>query len=148
MTTISYNHKDKQISCDSQATMNGIVMDINATKFAVDGNEIHFFCGQFSDRSLMLDYYHGREHKDEIPDVAMLTVDDRGVVWVSSITSEGLLIKGECDHHMTIGSGEQFALSALDFGNSSKQAVEYAATRCIYTGGKVHTYDIATKQFI
>jgi ATP-dependent protease HslVU (ClpYQ) peptidase subunit len=47
-----------------------------------------------------------------------------------------------------VGSGFKFAISAMDHGKSAKDAVKYAATRDIYTGGKIHVYDIASARFI
>lgn len=46
------------------------------------------------------------------------------------------------------GSGEEFALAAMDFGNSAEEAVKYAMTRDTCTGGKVHVYDIEKCKFI
>jgi hypothetical protein len=39
-------------------------------------------------------------------------------------------------------------LAALDFGKTAKEAVEYAMTRDVYSGGKVHVYDIDKGEFI
>ena len=61
---------------------------------------------------------------------------------------EGVFNEDELICNDAYGSGAQFALSALDFGKSAKEAVEYAATRDIYTGGKVHVFDIETMKFI
>lgn len=41
------------------------------------------------------------------------------------------------DKPLAIGSGWQFALAAMDFGKTAKQAIEYAATRDNGTGGGV-----------
>jgi ATP-dependent protease HslVU (ClpYQ) peptidase subunit len=36
-----------------------------------------------------------------------------------------------------IGSGARFALAAMDFGKTAGEAIEYACTRDIYSGGKI-----------
>lgn len=40
-----------------------------------------------------------------------------------------------------IGSGRDFAIASMDYGNTAKAAVEYAASRDLYTGGEVVTDD-------
>lgn len=52
------------------------------------------------------------------------------------------------DHNQAVGSGGNWALSSLDHGKSAKEAVEYAITKDIYSGGKVHVYDIEKGEFI
>ena len=44
------------------------------------------------------------------------------------------------EHNRAIGSGNRFALAAMDFGKTAKEAVEYAACRDVYTGGKVESF--------
>lgn len=39
------------------------------------------------------------------------------------------------------GSGWKWAQAALDHGKSAKEAVEYAATKCLYTGGEIDVID-------
>lgn len=41
-----------------------------------------------------------------------------------------------------MGSGYQFAIAALDLGKTAKEAVNYAKTRDIYTGGRVRVFDV------
>lgn len=38
---------------------------------------------------------------------------------------------------MAIGSGMRFAIAAMDLGKSAEQAVRYACTRDIYSGGEI-----------
>jgi len=59
-------------------------------------------------------------------------------------------IYAECivDHNYAQGSGDQWALAALDFGDSAREAVEYAMTKDVYSGGKVHVYDIEKAEFL
>ncbi len=45
---------------------------------------------------------------------------------------------------LAIGSGWQFAIAAMDFGKSAKQAIEYAMTRDNGTGGGVDCVRIRT----
>jgi ATP-dependent protease HslVU (ClpYQ) peptidase subunit len=73
---------------------------------------------------------------------------NNGEAWHCSVSRDSVLQKFRLTHDLAMGSGELFALAAMDFGKSAGESVEYAKTRCIYTGGKVHVYDIASKEFI
>lgn len=42
---------------------------------------------------------------------------------------------------MAIGCGQEFALAAMDHGKTAPEAVEYAATRNVYTGGLITVVD-------
>jgi len=48
----------------------------------------------------------------------------------------------------SLGSGGWFAMAAVDLGKTARESVEYAMTRDVYTGGKVHVYDIEKGEFI
>ena len=52
------------------------------------------------------------------------------------------------EYSISKGSGSDFALALIDMGKSAKESIEYAMTRDIYTGGKVHVYDIEKGVFI
>jgi ATP-dependent protease HslVU (ClpYQ) peptidase subunit len=45
-----------------------------------------------------------------------------------------------CD---AIGSGEEYAIGAMDAGLSAKDAVKIACNRDIYSGGRIRTFKIA-----
>lgn len=47
--------------------------------------------------------------------------------------------------YMTLGTGEQFALSALDFDKTPEEAVRYAITRDHNSGGKIFIEKIKEK---
>jgi len=40
------------------------------------------------------------------------------------------------------------ALSAVDLGKTAKEAVEHAMARDLFSGGKVHVYDVISAEFI
>jgi ATP-dependent protease HslVU (ClpYQ) peptidase subunit len=46
---------------------------------------------------------------------------------------------------VAIGSGARFALAAMDFGRSAGEAVAYACTRDIYSGGEVTIIGLTEK---
>ena len=147
MTTISYNHKDKQISCDSRLTDNRTIRSDSWRKwYELDGS-INFACGCSSEIPLFLaEYDWGEKSGHEYQCIVLQVCDDE--VFLLCTSEDGIFNKYPIRYDEAIGSGSNFALSAMDFGKSSSEAVEYAITRDSGSGGKVHTYDIATKQFI
>jgi ATP-dependent protease HslVU (ClpYQ) peptidase subunit len=38
------------------------------------------------------------------------------------------------------GSGQEYAIAAMDHGKTAAQAVKYASTRCIFTNSRIQTY--------
>jgi len=71
-----------------------------------------------------------------------MLINDNKVFGVS--VEDGRCSHSEYKYNKTMGSGSDFALSAMDFGKSAKEAVEYAMTRDIYTGGNVQVIDVKT----
>jgi len=146
MTTIAFNNKSNQIACESQSTANGIIATNSAIKYREVDGEYWFFAGTVSDYDDML----GLKHNDlikPIPDCSAYQVTD-GKVWLVVVNNDGYCEKTLLDHDDANGSGQSFALAAMDHGRTAKQAVEYACTRDIYSGGKVWVFDIASNKFI
>jgi ATP-dependent protease HslVU (ClpYQ) peptidase subunit len=150
MTTIAYNHKDKQISVDSQSTIGGMVASYNEIKWVERDDGIYFIAGYPCDNEMFFDYVDGLgdSHPKWTPECSALHIDNDGKCFIATISAEGQLRHSLVTHNYGIGSGDVWAISAMELGKTSAEAVSFAATKCIYTGGKVHTYDIATKQFI
>ena len=72
---------------------------------------------------------------------------DNGCAYLATI-DDGIFRSCALDFSLSIGSGEDYAISAIDLGKSAKKAVEYAMTRDSCSGGKVHVYDIVKGKFI
>ena len=68
-------------------------------------------------------------------DASALAIDE-GKVYMCSVTGGKYNIT-PIDFNMCMGSGGDFALAAMDFGCSARQAVKYAMTRDTCTGGRV-----------
>ena len=150
MTTIAYNHKEKKIAVDSMSTAGRrMVANNNAKKWEIESGVKFFIAGSTCDIQLFIDIYFKRHDKsaDEIPDCAAIIVDASGNVFLAEVNNDLVLEKSPLTYDFAIGSGSDFAISAIDLGKSSGEAVEYAATRCIYTGGKIHVYDIEKSEF-
>lgn len=146
MTTICY--KDGTISYDSQATAGDRIVDSNINKKrTVEG--YHFFCaGSIIDIDKLIAAVFDQEFdlhpKREgcLQAIAFLVTPDRQVYKCAYQDDELILIPIDSDKCDAIGSGEEYAIGAMDFGASAKDAVKVAMNRDIYTGGRIRTFVI------
>ena len=152
MTTIIYDHKNKQIACDSRSTIGSLIIDDESVKFKQVGNKLWFISGSKGDADMFIHHYEPLTKTNNFMDVDAVFLitsgECEGGVYMAVKTEEHIYKECVVDHNYATGSGEAFALAALDFGKTAKEAVEYAMTRDIHTGGKVHIYDIAAKKWL
>lgn len=135
MTTIAYHHERKEIAYDGRTTRGDTIMN-DASEKMVEKDGVRFFiCGATGDYELLVSMYFGA--KSELVPEAYALVIDGGRVYRIGCQADGGFWKCIPDCSDAIGSGWQYALSAMDFGKCAKGAVEYAATRDVYTGGKI-----------
>ncbi len=151
MTTIVYDHKNKQIAVDSRATSSGLITSDNEQKWHVaDDGAVWFLSGCISDYDLLFDSFKNGDRAfdlSEIPDAVAFVVRD-GVVSLRGVTDKGEAWTQKLTCNRCIGSGSTLALAALDFGCSAVAAVQYAMTRDCYSGGEVHCFDVEKMEFI
>jgi len=145
MTTIVYDHKNKQVALDSRITAGNLIVTDEGSKHTEKDGEHWFFCGETSDYDQLIELAHN-DKPEVLPDCSAIMVKG-GVAWLVAFNGE------YCSHSKMqasrgIGSGGEFAMCALDFGKTAKEAVEYAITRDSGTGGKVHVYDIDKGEFV
>ncbi len=149
MTTLVYSRKENVIAIDSRLTAGGIIQSDNFKKWVATESGLYFMVGCVSDVEHMLDFIDSEEmlwDKDFDLEVNIVSSTCEPLVFgieAGVMFSEKLSM---CEYK-TFGSGAQFALAALDMGKTAKQAVEYAMTRDIYTGGKVVQYDLTKQRF-
>lgn len=136
MTTIAYHHETKTVAVDSRQTMNGRVVTDSANKIKSEDGVRFAFTGKACDEGLFIDYYFSRQKSSLLPEASAIVFDD-GVAYSVTVNEDGNVDMFELTMNFTIGSGGDFALAAMDNGKSAKEAVKYAATRCIYTGGRI-----------
>ena len=152
MTTIVYDHKNKQIACDSRSTIGGTIIDSQAVKYKKAGDKLWFMSGRSGDVDTFINHYKPLHPANENMDVSGVFVivegDCVGGVYMAIKDRDDTYAECIVDHNYAQGSGDQWALSALDFGCTAKEAVEYAITKDCYSGGKVHVYDIEKGDFI
>lgn len=152
MTTIVYCHKNKQIACDSRSTIGGTIIDSKAVKYKKVGDKFWFMSGRAGDADTFIHHYKPLHSANENMDVSGVFVivegECAGGVYMAVKDSDNTYAECIVEHNYAQGSGDQWALAALDFGCTAKQAVEYAMTKDCYSGGEVHVYDIEKGEFI
>lgn len=148
MTTIAYNHEEKKIACDGRLTAAGAICTDECQKYVVADDFTMFFCGSFSDvdrmAAIVKDHTTGDivDIESEVKVEVFIIRDGR--VFNAVVNSDFEYSLDELTYSYAIGSGGCFALSAMDFGRSAKEAVKYAMTRDSFTGGKISVCDIKT----
>ena len=151
MTTIVYCDKTKQIACDSRTTLGDIVIDSCAIKYKITKDKVWFCAGNKGDADTFIQHYEPLIEANKNLSVDAIFVITSGEcakgVYMTTIDNNNIYRECILDHNYATGSGYTWAMSALDHGKTAKEAVEYAMTRDIYSGGKVHVYDIVKSEF-
>ena len=135
MTTIVYSHERKEIAMDSRASRGGMVVTDKFVKMFESKGVKFFMAGLPADVKVLMEMYEDPEIMG-LPEVECLVLDG-GKVYSVCPSEEGTLSILECTFDCSIGSGGEWALAALDFGRTTRQAVKYATTRDLYSGGKI-----------
>lgn len=140
MTTIVYCHKTKQVAVDGRATTSrGIISNDNVDKTVISDVGIWFIAGNACNSDDLIKLKHNDECKLNLQCSAILISNKEAyLVYVD----EGVCAHEKIVNNEAMGSGELFALAALDFGQTAKQAVEYTATKDCYTGGNVRVFNL------
>ena len=140
MTTIAYHHGDKQVAIDSRYTRGDIVDTDKGDKVRKNERGIWLFAGHQGDFEDLMKLDRN-EKVDVRPDCGAILIS-KGKAYTVDTDNDGFCIVSILNENITIGSGSNFALAAMDFGKGAKDAVKYAMTRDIYTGGRVRVFDV------
>lgn len=148
MTTIAY--KDGIVATDSYMTQGGQVYDNECVKRHIVDNCWFFFAGTITNKDLVIESYFNEfclpEDVDACNSLDCLVWDRRpevNTVREFGFNPDGKIWLFETDGRpMAIGSGNQFAIGAMDMGASAKQAVKIAIERDCFSGGKIRTYKV------
>lgn len=146
MTTIAYD--GRYIACDSRESMGHIILSDKVEKFVATPEAVYFGAGVPCDIERLIEVSEQVTH-DYFLEAVILVAEKDGVFTVSQ-SEDGGVYKNSASHldSYAIGSGAEFAMSAIDFGMNAKEAVEYAMTRDIYTGGEVTVFDTVLFEFV
>lgn len=145
MTTVAYNYKDRQISVDGRLTVNDTIVCDDYDKTIDDGNRIFFFCGKVSDYTRLIAADNGSIELDVEASALMLHCGD---VYHCCVNNEGKFEQVLLTYSAAIGRGDEVALTAMDFGATSKEAVIHASKRTTSTGGTIRTFDIERGEWV
>jgi 20S proteasome alpha/beta subunit len=136
MTTMVYSHKEKVIAVDGRCTKGLDIMTDNFNKVMTNCDGLKFVvAGKVSDLEALVESYpFGYEGMKDLEAVAMVV--DNGMVFECSV-HDGSYNITPLDYDTANGSGSPYAIAALDFGKTAKEAIKYAMTRDAGTGGKI-----------
>ena len=145
MTTVVYNYKQGLIAIDSRITSRDVIVSDEFDKHLSQDSEKWFFCGTVADSKHLMQLKHDEKPEVKPDSTAIVACDGE----VKLVTFNG----DHCSHetlkyNFAIGSGANFAISALDFNSDVKSAVEYAAKKDPFTGGKIQVFDVNKMEFI
>lgn len=145
MTTIIYDHKRQEVAVDSRRSTQGGRYTDDTNKIIHEGSLTFILTGSLCD----FDYFIKNYEMYKVINLGDVQLDCSGVmirdgkayhVFIhENVFNEELLLCNE-----GFGSGGAFAIAAMDFGKSAKEAIEYAMTKDVFTGGKVQVIDINT----
>lgn len=143
MTTIAYDYDKQQIAVDSRTTANGLIANDHTDKTVINELGTWILCGTCHKIPTLVNCVLGDHFEDthRYRDVGGFLIRDGKVYEV--FIDEGYYAEELLTYSMTLGSGGEFALAALDMGKSAQEAVEYAITRDSSTGGEVHVINVA-----
>lgn len=140
MTTIAYHHKDKEIAVDSRFTRDSVISTDNANKIIKKDGVTFVLSGYCKSYADLVDMWFSGEANKSIECTAFVVSE--GSVYEYGLDSEKCISCEKIEENLTKGSGDYWALAAMDFGCSAKEAVKYAITRDIYSGGKVRVINV------
>lgn len=138
MTTVVYHKESNTLAVDSRATVNDMIVDDECNKAYVHEGILFVVAGSVADIPAFIDaYLRGTPGLFECVALAMMD----GQCFLLSSTSPDKPI-GACplDHNLAIGSGDAFAMTAMDCGKTAVEAVEFAKKRDCFSGGEVHSW--------
>ena len=143
MTTIAYNHKDKEIAVDSRTSRDTIVISDKKNKVQVIDGVIYIGCGDTEHIINLIDALAGKIDPSSISlNDALVFWVNKGVVFKSGFNGDDGVWTQSINFSEAVGSGDFWAMAAMDFGCSAKDAVKYAMTRDMYTGGKIRVIKV------
>lgn len=140
MTTVAYHHCDRQVAVDGRVTAGNFILTDEGDKTVKIGDRLFVFCGALADYPRFASECVNGKASDWQTDVAALMIM-RGRCYLCTL-EDGRYIVSELEHNDAIGSGAAYAVAAMDFGQTARQAIRYAASRNCKTGGKIKTFKV------
>lgn len=143
MTVIAY--KDKVIAYDSRVTAGSLIVDDSFDKKVTRDGYTFICAGGIDDQILMVDAFFGSKRVG--PDIfaaAIMVNRDCDLFLLIIDTETGRLTQNPIDKKKprAIGSGRDYALAAMDLGQTAQQAVRCAIKRDNGCGGKIRFHQL------
>jgi len=137
MTTIAF--KDNMIAFDSRITRGGDILTDSYDKHKEEGGCLFFLSGYPCDfEDLIALYFNKPTVKDHsLLDESDLIVVDSGQVMRLYCTDKGERCVQPVSWDSAWGSGQRYAVGAMDMGASAREAVAVACKRDMFTGGTI-----------
>lgn len=149
MTTFAYSRKENMIAIDGRVTAGSRIVSDNDKKYIKKGNNLYFTIGGVADANRLIDLVEAgieETSDDNLYDCQLIlaTVPPLEIYVNEAGYIEHVPV---IEDVYTLGSGGDYALSAMDLGKTPKQAVQYATTRDMCSGGKIVQYDLTKGKF-
>lgn len=139
LTCIAY--KDGIIAYDCRITEGDMIVSDNYNKKHEIGGLIIFSAGNLGEDEDFVTAYITKE-TNTIQNAQGIVVDN-GELFICTIASgEVQVYKWNKAEARAVGSGEPYAITAMDTGATAKEAVQYAHKRDVNTGAKVRTWQL------
>lgn len=141
VTTLIVNMKDGEIGCDSRTTLGDTIISDSTKKFKMIAGEYYFFSGDVSASEAIMEFLINDVPINTNAEGIVICTDNGNVNCYNLTLLDGLtsyIIR----YNQGFGSGGEWALSALDFRQNTTDAIKYAKTRDINTGGKINVFKI------
>ena len=141
MTTIAT--KDGIIAYDSRATMGEVIFDNECNKKSVVDGVTFFIASGYPEEAIIIaTYFSGESFPKHFDHFEGIAVDDGKVYRLLPVRRRLIKERIRDGQVFAVGTGWKWAIAAMDLGRTAKQAVEYAMTRDVNTGGKVKTFKV------
>lgn len=146
MTTIAYD--GRYIAVDSRVSQDNRIVNDECDKFIIRTGWVFFLTGNLAIQKEFIDCFcNGSSYRKKGAIGAIGFNETDGLVYDFNHGDDQFDL---CHlyHKEAIGSGMHYAIAAMDFGRSAVDAVKYASTRDMYTGGSIRCFDTRTGKFI
>ena len=141
MTTIAF--RDGILAADSRETDESITLNNTCKKvFKLKDGSLFGGAGKAEDVSRLESALKKGFSLPTLDEVSGLLIDTKGRIWLY----EGNIWQRVKSKYYAIGSGNAFALAAMDAGATAIEAVRIGIKRDPYSGGRVSSVKLSSKR--
>lgn len=156
MTTIAYCHNSRTIAADGRACLPDgmIISDTEAKLFTARNGDVIAAAGDVPLIEVVFELWPTYTMEDlascEGMSMSAIIYDaERDVFIMYSLNTCGHTppeVQWTLEYNYAIGSGDHYALAAMDHGANAVEAVKYAMTRDSGTGGEVTMFHVPEQE--